>query len=148
MLTDTHVKFTYDTDKHLTTCTRNVHNRLYIGHSQCHPHDYDFESKLVGQHYAYTRSMIREMCALRDDYKTQLKMLKHVYNIYEQNDDIAIDSVECKVMRRQMRLLERDIQEMKELISTTRKDLRTTMLEKDKLYDKLRAKRASNSVNN
>lgn len=148
MLTDTHVKFTYDTDKHLTTCTRNVHNRLYIGHSQCHPHDYDFESKLVGQHYAYTRSMIREMCALRDDYKTQLKMLKHVYNIYEQNDDIDIDSVECKVMRRQMRLLERDIQEMKELISTTRKDLRTTMLEKDKLYDKLRAKRASNSVNN
>ena len=148
MLTDTHVKFTYDTDKHLTTCTRNVHNRLYIGHSQCHPHDYDFESKLVGQHYAYTRSMIREMCALRDDYKTQLKMLKHVYNIYEQNDDIDIDSVECKVMRRQMRLLERDIQEMKELISTTREDLRTTMLEKDKLYDKLRAKRASNSVNN
>ena len=64
MLTDTHVKFSYDTDKHLTTCTRNVHNRIYIGHSQCHPHDYDFESKLVGQHYAYTRSMIREMCAV------------------------------------------------------------------------------------
>lgn len=147
MLTDTHVKFSYDTDKHLTTCTRNVHNRIYIGHSQCHPHDYDFESKLVGQHYAYTRSMIREMCAVRDDYKTQLKMLKHVYNIYEQNKDIDLDSMECMVMRRQMRLLERDIQEMKELIFATRKDLRTTMIEKDKLYDKLRAKRASSSTN-
>ncbi len=147
MLTDTHVKFSYDTDKHLTTCTRNVHNRIYIGHSQCHPHDYDFESKLVGQHYAYTRSMIREMCSIRDDYKTQLKMLKHVYNIYEQNKDIDLDSMECMVMRRQMRLLERDIQEMKELISATRKDLRTTMLEKGKLYDKLRAKRASSSTN-
>lgn len=148
MLTDTHVKFSYDTDKHLTTCTRNVHNKIYIGYSQCHPHDYDFESKLVGQHYAYTRSMIREMCAIRDDYKVQLKMLKHVYNIYEQNESIDLDSTECMVMRRQMRLLERDIQEMKELIAMTRKDLRTTMLEKDKLYDKLRAKRASNSVNN
>lgn len=148
MQTDTHVKFSYDTDKHLTTCTRNVHNKIYIGQSQCHPHDYDFESKLVGQHYAYTRSMIREMCNIRDNYKTQLKMLKHVYNIYEQNKDIDLDSIECMVMRRQIKLLERDIQEMKELISTTRKDLRTTMLEKDKLYDKLRAKRASNSVNN
>ena len=148
MLTDTHVKFTYDTDKHLTTCTRNVHNKLYIGQSQCHPHDYDFESKLVGEHYAYTRSMIKEMCAIRDTYKTQLKMLKHVYNIYEQSATIDINSQECMVMRRQMRLLERDISEMKELISETRQDLRSTMLEKDKLYAKLRERRASDSVNN
>lgn len=147
MLTDTHVKFSYDADKHLTTCTRNIHNKLYIGHSQCHPHDYDFESKLVGEHYAYIRSMIHEMCAMRDNYKIQLKMLKHVYNIYEQNANIDLDSTECMVIRRQMRLLERDIQEMKDLISMTRKDLRTTMLEKDKLYDKLRAKRASDRAN-
>jgi len=148
MITDTHVKFTYDKDKHLTTCTRNVHNKFYIGQSQCHPHDYDFESQLVGQHYAYTRSMIREMCTIRDDYKSQLKMLKHVYNIYEQNSEINLDSLECMVMRRQMRLLERDIDEMKQLISETRRDLRITMQEKDKLYEKLRAKRASGSSNN
>ena len=147
MLTDTHVKFSYDTDKHITTCTRSVHNKIYIGHSQCHPHDYDFESKLVGQHYAYTRSMIREMCALRDEYKVQLKTLKHVYNIFEQNPSVDKNSIECMTMRRQMRLLERDIDEMKDLISATRKDLRTTMVEKDKLYDKLRAKRASSSAN-
>lgn len=147
MLTDTHVKFSYDTDKHLTTCTRNIHNKLYIGQSQCHPHDYDFESKLVGEHYAYTRSMIREMCSIRDEYKTQLKMLKHVYNIYEQNSNIDINSPECAVIRRQMRLLERDITEIKELITETRTNLRTTMLEKDKLYAKLRAKRASDSIN-
>lgn len=147
MITDTHVKFVYDTDKHLTTCTRSVHNKIYIGHAQCHPHDYDFESKLVGEHYAYIRSMIREMCAIRDDYKTQLKMLKHVYNIYEQNDTIDLDSLECQVMRRQMRLLERDIKEMKQLITDTRMDLRNTMIEKDRLYEKLRAKRASGSSN-
>ena len=87
MMSDPKIIFTYDPESHRTTCQRNVHNKIYIGVSQCHPHDYDFENKLTGQHYAYTRSMIKEMCALRDEYKIQLKTLKHLYNIFEQNCD-------------------------------------------------------------
>lgn len=145
MMTDPKITFTYDPDLHKTICQRAVHNKIYIGTAQCHPHDYDFENTLTGQHYAYTRSMIKEMCQMRDDYKIQLKALKHLYNIYEQSPNIDLNSEECYYLRRQIQHLERDIAEMKQLIGETRGDLRTTIAEKDKLYDKLRATRASSN---
>jgi len=146
MMTDSKITFTYDPELHKTICQRAVHNKIYIGTAQCHPHDYDFENKLTGQHYAYTRSMIKEMCQLRDEYKIQLKALKHLYNIYEQSPNIDIyNSEECYYLRRQMQVVQRDIDEMKELISATRGDLRTTIAEKDKLYAKLRSARSSSN---
>jgi hypothetical protein len=146
MMTDPKITFTYDPELHKTICQRAVHNKIYIGVAQCHPHDYDFENKLTGQHYAYTRSMIKEMCQLRDEYKIQLKALKHLYNIYEQSPVIDVNSSEeCYYLRRQMQILQRDINEMKRLISETRGDLRSTIAEKDKLYAKLRASRNSSN---
>lgn len=146
MMTDPKITFTYDPELHKTTCQRSVHNKIYIGTAQCHPHDYDFENKLTGQHYAYTRSMLKEMCQLRDEYKIQLKALRHLYNIYEQNPAIDLNSNECYYLRRQMQVMQRNIEDMKYLIGETRTDLRTTIAEKDKLYAKLRASR--NSSNN
>ena len=146
MMSDPKIIFTYDPESHRTTCKRNVHNKIYIGVSQCHPHDYDFENKLTGQHYAYTRSMIKEMCALRDEYKIQLKTLKHLYNIFEQNCDC--NSSESYYLRKQIQLVQRDIDEMKGLIADARLNLRSTIAEKDKLYDKLRSQRSQRSSNN
>ena len=145
-MSDSKITFSYYPELHKTVCKRNVHNKIYIGISQCHPHDYDFENKLTGEHYAYTRSMLKEMCAVRDEYKTQLKALKHLYNIYEQNCDC--NSSESYYLRRQMQIIQRDIDEMKSLISMTRNDLRNTIAEKDKLYDKLRSKRKQGLSNN
>ena len=146
MMSDPKIIFTYDPESHRTTCQRNVHNKIYIGVSQCHPHDYDFENKLTGQHYAYTRSMIKEMCALRDEYKIQLKTLKHLYNIFEQNCDC--NSSESYYLRKQIQLVQRDIDEMKGLIADARLNLRSTIAEKDKLYDKLRSQRQQRFSNN
>ena len=145
MMTDPKITFTYDPELHKTTCQRAVHNKIYVGVAQCHPHDYDFENKLTGQHYAYTRSMIKEMCQLRDEYKAQLKILMHLYNIYEQSPNIDLGSEECYYLRRQIQHLERDIAEMKQLIGETRGDLRSTIAEKDKLYAKLRASRQNSN---
>ena len=145
MMTDPKITFTYDPELHKTTCQRAVHNKIYVGVAQCHPHDYDFENKLTGQHYAYTRSMIKEMCQLRDEYKAQLKILMHLYNIYEQSPNIDLGSEECYYLRRQIQHLERDIAEMKRLIGETRGDLRSTIAEKDKLYAKLRASRQNSN---
>lgn len=145
MMTDPKITFTYDPELHKTICQRAVHNKIYIGVAQCHPHDYDFENKLTGQHYAYTRSMIKEMCSMRDEYKSQLKILNHLYNIYQQSPTIDLNSEECYYLRRQIQYLERDIADMKRLIGETRGDLRSTILEKDKLYAKLRANRTSSN---
>ena len=145
MMSDPKITFTYDPELHKTTCQRMVHNKIYIGIAQCHPHDYDFENKLTGQHYAYTRSMIKEMCQLRDEYKIQLKTLKHLYNIYEQNPNINLESEECYYLRRQIQIMQRNIVDMKALILETRGNLRNTIAAKDKLYAKLRTSR--NSIN-
>lgn len=142
MMSDPKVTFTYDPDLHKTTCERAVHNKIYIGTAKCHPHDYDFENRLTGQHYAYTRSMIQEMCQLRDTYRIQLKTLNHLYNIYEQSPNIDLSSEECYYLRRQIQTAQRDLDEMKSLIDATRKDLRLTIAEKDKLYAKLRTNRS------
>lgn len=142
MITDPKITFDYDPELHRTTCRRQVHNKIYVGTAQCHPHDYDFENTLTGQHYAYTRSMLKEMCELRDVYKIQLKTLKHLYNIFEQNCG-DLSSSECYYLRKQMQYVQRDIDEMKDLIKETRNDLRTTIAEKDRLYSKLRENRAN-----
>lgn len=146
MMSDPKITFTYDPELHKTTCQRAVHNKIYIGTAQCHPHDYDFENKLTGQHYAYTRSMIKEMCQLRDEYKIQLKALKHLYNIYEQSPGVDLNSNECYYLRRQIQVMQRNIEDMKYLIGETRGDLRSTIAEKDKLYAKLRANRSSSNA--
>ena len=146
MMDDNKISFSYDPDTHLTTCRRAVHNKIYIGTSKCHPDDYDFENKLTGQHYAYTRSMLKEMSDIRDEYRSQLKILKHLYNIYEQNPNIDMKSNECYYVRRQMQVLERDLKGMSDLIKEVRNDLHSTIIEKDKLYAKIRKQRSSDSI--
>lgn len=146
MMDDSKISFSYDPETHLTTCRRIVHNKIYIGTSKCHPDDYDFENKLTGQHYAYTRSMLKEMSDIRDMYRNQLKILKHLYNIYEQNPNINMSSNECYYVRRQIQVLERDLEDMTGLIKDVRNDLHTTIVEKDKLYAKIRKQRNTDSI--
>ncbi len=144
MMSDPKITFTYDAAQHKTTCKRQVHNKIYIGMAKCHPNDYDFENKLTGEHYAYTRSMLKEMCDRRDEYKIQLKTLKHLYNILEQNCGDC-SSNECYYVRRQMQHVQRDIDDMKSLIRSVRNDLRTTIAEKDRLYSKIRISRTGSN---
>lgn len=141
MINDTRTKFSYDPETHTTTCKRVSHNKSYIGKAKCHPNDYEFESKLVGEHYAYTRSMVQELCENRDALVAELKALKHLYNILEQNPRVHYDSIECYTIRRQMKLLERDIADTKHLIHFTKKDMREMIAEKDAFYSKVRALR-------
>lgn len=145
MINDTRMKFSYDPETHTTTCKRLIHNKAYIGQARCHPNDYEFESKLVGEHYAYTRSMVQELCENRDALVAELKALRHLYNILEQNPRVHYDSIECYTIRRQMKLLERDIDDTKQLIRVTKKDLREMIAAKDAFYDKVRALRKKES---
>ena len=138
MINDTRMKFSYDPETHTTYCRRRSHNKSYVGEAKCHPSDYDFESKLVGEHYAYTRSMIQELCENRDNLTSELKALKHLYNILEQNPRVHYDSIECYTIRRQIKLLERDIADTKQLIRFTKKDMREMIAEKDTFYNKIR----------
>lgn len=138
----------FDKIDHTTICKRQVRNKIYTGKAICHPHDYDFESTLVGQNYAYSRSLIAELCDNRDAKAEQLKVLKHVYNIMEQNKNVRLESEECYILRRQIAVTERDLQELRDLIRAMRKDLRNTIEGRDKMYARLREIRREQNVSN
>ena len=133
------IKFTYNPETHVTTCKRRIKNKWYVGEAKCHPSDFDFESKLLGEHYAYTRSMIQELCAKRDAKRAELKALNHLYSICEDNPEIDLESNECYMIRRQIKMTERDATNLKDLICRTRKEMRDMIAAKDVYHNKLRA---------
>lgn len=136
--------FNYDPETHTTTCFRRVKDTIFIGKAKCHPSDYDFESKLVGEHYAYMRSVIKELQLNKEEYKQQLKILKHVYTLFEQNSEVDLTSKECYYVKRQIENVKEQIDFCKNMIQTIKDGLKDTMKKKDDLYAKLRAKRMGN----
>lgn len=146
MINDTRTHFSYDPETHTTYCEREVKHGKFHGVAKCHPNDWEFESKLVGEYYAYTRSMLEELSANREELRAQLKGLKHLYNILEQNPRVHYDSIECYTIRRQMKLMERDLADIRDLIKTTKQELYEYMRAKDEFYKKLRKERAKNAI--
>ena len=146
MINDKKTKFTYSKESHTTLCKRVVKNKVYTGIARCHPNDYEFESKLVGEHFAYTRAMIAQLRHDRDDLKCQLKTLRHLYNILEQNPRAHYDSTECYTIRKQMKLIERDIAEIRITIKESQEELRTLSMQKDSLYQHIKANRSKHIV--
>ena len=145
MINDTRTHFTYDPETHTTYCEREVKHGKYYGEAKCHPNDWEFESKLVGEYYAYTRSMLKELSSNREELRAQIKGLKHLYNILEQNPRVHYDSIECYTIRRQIKLMERDLADIRALIKTTKQELYEYMTAKDEFYKKLRKARSENN---
>lgn len=138
--------FYYDQEKHMTICERVAKNKTYKGISRCHPNDWDFESELLGQHYSYTRSIIQELCTKRDEARAQLKAMIHLYSILEQNLDVNLESVECYTVRRQIKILERDIKDYQFEIRSLRDELRDMIARKDKFYKQVRERRVKQNA--
>ena len=145
MINDSRTHFSYDPETHTTYCKREGKHTRFYGSARCHPNDWEFESKLVGEHYAYTRSMIEELVANRNELRAELKVLKHLYNILEQNPRVHYDSIECFTIRKQIKNIERDIADVRDLIRTTKQEMREMMEAKDEFYKKLRKVREENA---
>ena len=77
----------------------------------------------------------------------ELKVLKHLYNILEQNPRVHYDSVECFTIRKQIKNIERDIADVRDLIRTTKNEMREMIEAKDQFYKKLRKARNTGDGN-
>ena len=89
--------------------------------------------------------MIEELVANRNELRAELKVLKHLYNILEQNPRVHYDSIECFTIRKQIKNIERDIADVRDLIRTTKQEMREMMEAKDEFYKKLRKVREENA---
>lgn len=143
--------FSYSPDSHITICDRMRHNKIYRGTAKCHPDDYNFESKLVGEHYAYLRTIINELCDKRDEIYFQLKILLHLQNLFEQNEQISEDIINdrdeaSRILNKQIKILTRDLKDIRVLIKETKSDLRLQFKERDKLHAKITANRKKEAM--
>lgn len=135
------LNYYYDSGTHTTTCVCRGKHKTYVGTSQCHEHDYEFESKLVGQEIALTRAAIQEIIDARDDAHQRVIALRHVYDILDQNEKVDNNSFECRMIKRQLTIQENELAALKEVLKDMRSDLNDTIKQKETLYKKLKAMR-------
>lgn len=134
--------FNYDKNTHTTTCIRKFKGQQYIGVAKCHPNDYPFENKLTGEYYAYMRSVVKELQQKKYGARQQLRALKHLQNLFDQNERVSSGSKEYSLLKRQISAVEEEISFIRATIDTIKKNIISSIQEKDKLYAKLSAMRA------
>lgn len=119
-----------------------VYNKnTFVGQSQCHPEDMDFESERVGLTIAEARANIALMRHIRDnEIKPQLKILKHLYDTTSFSTKHNPKSHETKMLRRMIKDLENELATTNNAIADERKFVKDYIDGKEKLYQRIRDK--------
>ena len=117
-------------------------NRIFVGEAQCHEQDTDMKSEKVGHEISYRRAKIQKLCFARDnELKPRLAALKQLYYSMAHSKNFNPKSYENKMLQRQIRLLEFDLETIKEMLANERESLKAYINLKDALYKKLRTNR-------
>lgn len=125
-----------------TTCIlEDNKHRIFIGTATCHPDDMDMVSRRTGEEIAFRRARIENMCAVRSDLQTELRALNQLYYSMNKSKKFNEKSYENKMLQRQIRAKQFDLDTIKEMLATERENLNTLIKEKDKFYQQVRAHR-------
>lgn len=124
-------------------CTIYYKNAEFRGVAICHENDEDMKSKLTGQIIAEMRATILLLQHIRDnEIKPQLQALKQFYYSINRSKHYNKKSYENKMLYRQIKKLEKDLQDIKLELSLTREDLDRYIKEKESIYQIIRKRRA------
>lgn len=144
--------FTYDKETGVTTCTLiDTKNHTYVGKARCHPDDTDMKNEMTGSEIAYRRAYIKFLKHVRDtEIVPQLDILKHMYSCMEQAASFNPKDNNARLMQRAIENYSAGATAIREYIRDERDSLHEYMVEKGKLYRKIRANReqAKNSQEN
>lgn len=134
---DKNVKFEYHDG--IAICEIKYKNETFVGKAVCHADDYDFESERTGLYIAESRAVIQGLCFERDyEIKPALKILYHLYSNMRTSQYYNPKSYEAKMIRNQIKALEKELAEIKADIAAERASLNDYLTQKEKLYQKLR----------
>ena len=124
-------------------CTIYYKNVEFKGVAICHENDEDMKSKLTGQIIAEMRATILLLQHIRDnEIKPQLQALKQFYYSINRSKHYNKKSYENKMLYRQIKKLEKDLQDVKLELSLTREDLKKYIDDKESIYQVIRDRRA------
>lgn len=131
----------YQYNEGSAVCTMTYKGQKFVGCANCHPDDVDMESERVGMTIAEVRAVIRVITFIRDfEIKPQLKILNHLYGNMRRSHYYNPESYEAKMLRSQIRVIERELAAINNQLADERKFLKDYIDGKDKLYKRLRAK--------
>lgn len=133
--------FAFDQESGTATCILYDGNKTYYGTALCHPDDKDMMSERTGQEIAFRRAEIQALRGFRDEIKLELKSLKQLYYSINRSKYYNAKSYEARMLNRQIKTKESDLQTVKEYIKQKDKELRDYIAAKDKFYKKIRHNR-------
>lgn len=135
------VDYAYDKQYGWARCLMYYDGMAFEGGAKCHPDDMDFESERVGLTIAEARATKKVLRFIRDhELRPQLKILNHLYNNMRTSTYYNPISYEAKMLRSQIRAIEKELAAINNDLADERKFLSDYIQGKDKLYKRLRAK--------
>lgn len=135
------IQYYYDDTNGMASCTIKYKNLLFTGTAKCHPDDDDFMSEHTGCFIAEARANIKVLKFRRDtEVVPALRAFEHVQANMDTSTKYSPKSYEAKMIHRQIKSLKRQIKEFNEAIADEETYLKKYINDKDKLYQRIRAK--------
>ena len=136
------VEFEFDADSGVTTCFITRGTKVYYGTAVCHPEDRDMLSEYTGTEIAHTRARIDMLQDIRDnEIIPSLKALEHLESCIVTSQNYDRKAYESRMLRRQIHKLKDDLATIRNTIADERKFLKDYVAAKEKIYNRLRAKK-------
>lgn len=122
-------------------CILKYNDNIFTGVACCHEDDLDMKSKKTGCEIALRRAEIDALKYYKNELQTSLKALNQLFYSMVQSNKFNENSYENKMLQRQIRLIQNDLDTTKEIIAQKQKSLKTYISEKDYFYKRIRKNR-------
>ena len=133
--------FHWDEETGVSSCILSDGERVYTGFAHCHPDDEDMKGEKTGCEIALRRAKIAALRGYRDELKIRLSALNQQYYSINKSHKVNEKSYENKMLQRQIRQINFDLDTTKEMIATEELSLRTYIKSKDVFYTQTRKRR-------
>lgn len=137
--------YTWDEKTKIATCTIwDKDNKPHTGTAICHQDDYDMGNERTGCAIAEMKAVINSYKAYKYKLKNELGALKQLYYSMKHSLKFNPKSYENKMLFRQIKLRENDIDVVEKMIIAEKANLRLYIKDKDHFYKQVRKNRNAN----
>lgn len=140
--------FTWNPDTYEAGCIITYKDKVFAGYAIAHPDDRDLAGELTGSNIAELRANISLLQHRRDnELNPALKALNQLYYSMKHSTHFNEKSYENKMLYRQIKLHEEELNEVKNLLQTLREELKNYIDNKDKRFKQIRKHRQKSQLN-
>lgn len=131
----------WDEESKCATCIIQDKNQTFYGLATCHPDDEDMMNQNTGLEIATRRAEIKYFKYQRNILKIKLNTLHQVYNSMKDSKKFNSKSYESRMLRKQIFILNSELDVVKEIIANLQENLTTYINLKDEFYQGIRKNR-------